>query len=162
MSTFGTLNQINSHLNDHQRNCIMDDLKRNKTPRQIQQEWDVSIHHRDKPSLKTIYQLRKELWRSSDANHKKPGPKSRSVLTASKLVEIKNVITENPFIKLDSLKLKVKVARTTCHIAKQVLKMKKYNAFESPVLTESHCLDRVTFCRTYIRWNSKPQQSIWW
>ena len=151
-----------SHLTNHQRQCIIDDLRRKKTPNEIQKEWDVSIHNREKPSLKTIYQIRKEMRISHKTNHAKSGPKSRLILTPLKLEEINLAIEEDRFITLDSLAGIVNIPRTTCHLGIKLLKLKKFNALETAPLSESHIIDRITFCSTYCRWNLKPQMSIWW
>ena len=150
------------HLTDHQRDCIMDDFVRGLSIQEIFNQWEVNIHHRSSPSIKTLYELRKEWKLHDNVDRKKKGPKRRSVLTQEKLVEIEDVIYNNRYITGDSLSLIVDLPRKTCLNGVKILGLKKYEAIESPWLTELHCHQRFNFCKAFRCWNEDQQMSIWW
>jgi len=153
---------VNSHLSNRSRYVIEYELFLDFTPQEIIDYWEEEFHKRPAPSVQTVYGIKRLVDLEQEVKSKKTGPKNRTVLTDEVLDKLENLIEDEDTMTLESMSCKLEIPISTVHHGTKLLGMKKYNAIETPILTQDYMEKRIAFCNTYIKWNLAPQMKIWW
>lgn len=160
-----TMNEDNpqqDHLSDDSRSIIRFQLHQGMTPQDIVDQWDEQYHNRPAPHVRTIYKEKKQFEERNSSLSLKSGPKSKRVLTPSKLDEIENVLDEDPFATDDAVASRTKISKSSVQNGVKIIEKKTFYARQYTKLNEAQIHLRMEFCQTYLKWNNQYRMMIWW
>ena len=152
----------NKKLSFQQKSVIIFMLKKGETPESIIEQWDVEIHKRDPPHIRTIYKMKRKIDRDESLEPMKTGPKTSSVLTVEKLMEVEEIIKRNSTATFRDISFLVNLPLSTTYVASKLLDFHNFEAVKEIKLTEYQMEQRLQFCKTLLCWNDKFKMMIWW
>ena len=150
------------HLTIDQRIFIKFQILEGKSSQEIFNEWNIDIHNRPPPSIQTINSIKRQLKKKDCVHPKKPGPRTRSVLTVEKLDKVKAEINKNDKITFRQLSIKAEINLFSTHEAVKLLNLKQFDAVQVSPLNEVQKIQRVQFCTSFLNWNNQYRMSVWW